>query len=177
MNVALIGYRGTGKTTVAAILADKLGWQWFDADAVLETSAGRTIKQIFAAGGESAFRDLEQQTVAELTARDQTIIAFGGGAILRSENRTAIKSRCVTVWLTAAPETLLARIEADATTGERRPKLTAAGGLAEIESLLAVRGPHYRDCADCIVATDGRAPETIAEEIIAGIGPRLGRTK
>jgi shikimate kinase len=177
MNLTLIGYRGTGKTTVAQLLAARLGWQWFDADVELERQAGKAIKQIFAEGGEAAFRDWEEQIVAELTAKSNVVIAMGGGAILRPRNRVAIKTGGKTAWLTAQASTLLARIDADATTAERRPNLTAAGGLAEIEQLLAVREPLYRDCADCIVATDGRSPESIAEEIVRALGPALGVTK
>jgi shikimate kinase len=177
MNLTLIGYRGTGKTTVARLLAARLGWQWFDADVELERQAGKTIKQIFAEGGEAAFRDWEERIVAELTAQSNVVIALGGGAILRPQNRAAIKAGGKTAWLTAQASTLLARIEADATTAERRPNLTAAGGLAEIEQLLAAREPLYRDCADCIVATDGRSPESIAEEIVRALGPALGVTK
>jgi shikimate kinase len=170
LNLALIGYRGTGKTTVAKLLAARLGWQWLDADVELERQAGKTIKQIFAEGGEQAFRDWEEKIVAELTAQSSLVLAFGGGAILRENNRRAIKTRCQTAWLTAKSETLLARINADATTAERRPNLTAAGGLAEIEQLLAAREPLYRDCADCIVATDDRSPESLAEEILQALG-------
>jgi len=177
MNLALIGYRGTGKTTVAKLLAQRLGWQAIDADVELERQAGRTIKQIFADGGEPAFRDWEEKIVAELTAKSQLVLALGGGAILREANRAAIKARCKTAWLTANPATLLARIHADATTAERRPNLTAAGGLAEIEQLLAAREPLYRDCADCIVATDDRSPESIADEILEALGSVMGVTK
>jgi shikimate kinase len=177
MNLALIGYRGTGKTTVAQALAERLQRPWLDADVELERQAGETIKEIFARGGEAAFRDLEQAIVAELTARHNVVIAFGGGAILRAENRSAIKSRCRTAWLTAPPQEILARTAADPSTTERRPNLTTGGGLEEIEQLLAVREPLYRECADCIVATDARPPNSIADEILACLGPLLGVTK
>lgn len=176
-NLALIGYRGTGKTTIAQALADRLCWDWIDADVELEHRAGKTIKQIFAEEGEPAFRDLEQQIVGELANRSRTIIALGGGAILRQTNREAIKRGCRTAWLTASPQTLLARISADRTTADRRPNLTSAGGLREIEELLAVREPLYRECADCIVATDDRTVESIADEILARLAPALGVTK
>jgi shikimate kinase len=177
MNLALIGYRGTGKTTVAQLLAARLAWRCVDADVELERQAGQTIKQIFAAGGEQAFRDWEEKIVAELTAGSNLVLALGGGAVLKPQNRAAIKAGCKTAWLTAEPDTLLARIKADPTTSERRPNLTTVGGLAEIDLLIAAREPLYRDCADCIVATDGRSPESIAEEIVQALGPALGVTK
>jgi shikimate kinase len=93
MNLALIGYRGTGKTTVARLLAARLGWQWFDADVELERQAGKTIKQIFAEGGEAAFRDWEEKIVAQLTAQSNLVIALGGGAILRPQSRATAR-RC-----------------------------------------------------------------------------------
>src|SRR5262245_13601530 len=129
MNLYLIGHRGSGKTTVAAALGEQLGWPWLDADAELERRAGQSIKQIFAEGGETAFRDLESAVLADLAARDRHIIALGGGAILREDNRQLIKSSGKVVWLQASPETLLARIHADPTTAERRPNLTGQGGL------------------------------------------------
>lgn len=176
-NLALIGYRGTGKTTVAQVLAQRLGWQWVDADVELERQAGRTIKQIFADGGELEFRDLESNVVAELCERQRMVIALGGGAILRSQNRAVIKARCQTAWLVAEPATIYQRITADVTTTERRPNLTSAGGLAEIETLLAARAPFYRECAGCSVVTDDRSPESIADEILACLGTALGMTK
>lgn len=177
MNLALIGYRGTGKTTVAQLLAAHLGWPWCDADVEVETRAGKSIKQIFADEGESAFRDREQTIVAELTARDRWVLALGGGAILREPNRACLRGRCHVVWLTATPATLAARIAGDATTAERRPALLAGGGLAEIATLLAAREPLYRDCADCIVSTEDRTPQSIAAEILGHLGPALGESK
>lgn len=177
MNLALIGYRGTGKTTVARVLSQRLGWPAIDADVELERQAGRSIKQIFADSGEQTFRDLEASLLQQLTAGENQILSLGGGVILRPENRAAIKSRCVTAWLTAAAATLFVRIHGDPTTSERRPNLTAGGGLPEIEQLLAIREPLYRECADCIVATDDRSPESIADEIANQLGPRLSQTK
>jgi shikimate kinase len=177
MNLALIGYRGTGKTTVAQALAKHLAWPVVDLDVELERRAGKTISQIFADSGEGAFRELEALLVAEYCAGMQQILSLGGGAVLRAENRAAIRGGCRTAWLTASPETIYQRISTDPTTGARRPNLTAQGGLAEIVAVLAAREDFYRECADCIVATEGRSPDSIAEEILMQLGPALGVTK
>jgi shikimate kinase len=172
MNLFLIGYRGSGKTSVAAALAKVLGWPWLDADAELERRAGRSIRQIFAEGGEQAFRDLESTVVAEIARGEQQIIALGGGAILREQNRQAVQNRGKVVWLQASPETLLVRIHADQTTAERRPNLTGQGGLAEIRELLAARTPLYAACADLTIDAERLPPEEIAREIITSLSLR-----
>ena len=172
MNLFLIGYRGSGKTTVAVALAQQLSWPWVDADVEVERRAGQSIKQIFAAGGEQAFRNLESAVVADLAQRDQHIIALGGGAILREQNRQAICGRGKTVWLQASPEALLARIQSDQTTAERRPSLTVQGGFAEIRELLAARTPLYAACADLTIDAEHQSPEAIARAIITSLSLR-----
>lgn len=172
MNVFLIGYRGTGKSTVARLLAARTGLDWVDADEHLERQAGRTIREIFATDGEGTFRDLESQVVAELAARDHVIVALGGGAILREANRAALRGRGLVVWLRATPLTLASRLALDPTTGERRPALTSIGGLAEIEQLLAAREPLYRECASQTIDTEGRSPDEVADQIVLEIQRR-----
>ena len=169
MNVFLIGYRGSGKTTVAEALAKLLRWPWRDADAELERRAGKTIKEIFAASGEKAFRDLESAVLCDLAALDRHVIALGGGVVLREQNRVLLRQRGKVVWLTAAPETLFSRISADATTAARRPDLTAHGGLDEIRSLLAQRTPLYSASADLTVNADRLNPDEIAGKIVAAL--------
>ena len=166
MNLVLIGLRGTGKSTIAEILAQRLGWDWCDADAEIERRAATTIKQIFETGGEPVFRDWETLVVTELAAREQTVLALGGGAILRPENRAAIARQGTIVWLTASPETLWARIQVDATTAARRPNLSAAGGINEIIATLDARREVYRQCAHLEVDTEGRTPNQVAEAIV-----------
>ena len=90
-SIALIGYRGAGKTTVAAELARRLGWDWIDADVEIERRAGKSIAAIFADSGEPAFRELEAAVVADLSRRDRAVLALGGGAVLRDDNRQAIR--------------------------------------------------------------------------------------
>jgi shikimate kinase len=167
MNLFLIGYRGCGKTTVAAELSKLLGWPWLDADVELERQAGQTIKQIFADQGETAFRDLESQIAKELAMRERHIIALGGGAVLREQNRQLLIGRGKTIWLKAEPEVLQARIQADATTAERRPNLTGQGGLSEIRTLLAARTPLYASCADVTIDSQAGSPAEIARQIVA----------
>src|SRR5262245_42183978 len=108
--VFLIGYRGTWKSTIAPLLAERLGYDWIDADDELEHRAGKTIAQIFADDGEGHFRDLEAKIVAELSCQSRTVVALGGGAILRETNRAAIRTAGPVVWLTASIDTLAARI-------------------------------------------------------------------
>jgi shikimate kinase len=167
MNIFLIGYRGSGKTTVARALARQIGWEWLDADAELERRAGRSIQQIFAESGEGAFRDWESAVVADLAKLDQHVIALGGGAVMRDQNRQALTGRGKVVWLKASPETLHARIAADPTTEARRPNLTGQGGLAEIRQLLAQREPIYQACADLVLDAEAHAPDNIAAQISA----------
>lgn len=167
----LIGYRGSGKTTVGRVVADRLGWDFLDADSVLEARYGQTIREIFAAEGEAGFRDKEAALLADLCGRTNTVIATGGGIVLREENRERLKKYGFVVWLTADPATLLARIQADPTTAGRRPAL-AGGGLAEVEQLLAVREPLYRACADVVVSAGALSPERAADAILAACNPR-----
>ena len=166
--IFLIGYRGTGKTTVAKQLAARLGCGWVDADDEIERRAGKSIAEIFADQGQRAFRDLEAEVVAGLCQRGQgTVFALGGGAVLRDETRAAIRAAGPVVWLTGTPETLARRLTADPATASRRPNLTSAGGMAEIETVLAERTPLYHACATFAVDTDGKSPAEVVDEILA----------
>ena len=166
MNIALIGYRATGKTTVARLLAERLAWSWVDADVEIEQRAGKSIADIFADQGEGVFRELEVQVTADLCGRSQNILAAGGGAPMREENRQAMRSAGPVVWLKARPETIYHRMSGDETTAERRPNLTTSGGIGEIVELLGQREPIYRDMADVEIDTEGKTPEQVCCEIL-----------
>ena len=159
--IFLIGYRGTGKSTVARLLADQLGWPWLDADAELEARLGRSVRRVFAEEGEAGFREHEAALLEALCRRERHVIATGGGVILRPTNRELLRASGWVVWLTADVRTLWQRLQGDPDTAERRPALTV-GGLAEIEELLRVREPLYREVADFVVETVGRSPEEVA---------------
>jgi shikimate kinase len=167
-NIFLIGYRGTGKSTIARRLADKLGWSAVDADEFLEHRFGKTIRAIFAEEGEAGFRAKEAAILAEICQHAKQVIATGGGVVLRSDNRQMIKNAGFVVWLTADAQTLWNRLQADASSKERRPALTT-GGLAEIVELLQAREPYYRDCANLVVDTVGLVPEEIVATILGHV--------
>jgi shikimate kinase len=169
--IFLIGPRGSGKSTVAQALAKRLGWEWCDADEVLESRHGTTIRAMFAAEGEVGFRDKEAAVLADLCGgARRVVVATGGGAVLREENRARLRQAGWVVYLTADVATLARRLRQDVTTAERRPALTSGTGPTaeeEITALLTVREPLYRASADCVVQTADRTPEQIVDEIVA----------
>jgi shikimate kinase len=167
--IFLVGYRGTGKTTVARLLAHRLGWSWVDADDLLERRAGVTIRQVFEAEGEAGFRRRESAVLEELCGLSKHVIATGGGVVLTAANRQRLKAAGRVVWLTADAQTIRRRLENDRTTAERRPALTV-GGLAEIKELLRAREPHYRAVAHFSVDTSARPPEQVADAIWKELG-------
>lgn len=167
--IALIGYRGTGKSSVAPLLARRLKWDWVDADVEVELRAGKSIAAIFADEGEPHFRHLEANVVAELCSRERCVLALGGGAVLRETSRAHLQKCQAVVWLQASVDVLAERIFGDPTTAARRPNLTNHGGRNEIETLLAAREPFYRGCATIKVDTENKRPSEIADEIIDAI--------
>jgi shikimate kinase len=160
--VFLIGPRGSGKTTIARLLAGRLGWDCVDADDVLETRYGKSIRAIFAEEGEAGFRNKEAMILAELCGRRRCVVSTGGGVVVRPANRQLLRASGYVVWLTADVETLWRRLQND--DGECRPPLSV-GGRAEVEEVLRVRQPWYEECAHVTVYTEGKTPEALAEEI------------
>ena len=169
--IFLVGYRGTGKTTVARLLAQRLGRESIDADKEIERRAGKTIAAIFSDEGEPPFRDLEAAVVADL-ARTSLVISTGGGAVLREASRSVMQAAGPIVWLTASVDTIAVRIAADAATARLRPNLTAVGGKAEIAAVLAERTPIYQACATFVVDTEGKTPAEVADQILALLAER-----
>lgn len=168
--VTLIGYRGTGKSTVAAALAQMLGCPWWDADVELERVVGMSIASFVREHGEPRFRDEESTVLETLLGRPDGVLATGGGVILRPGNRESLRERGGrVVWLTAPSPILRRRLAADPTTASRRPGLTGADPLAEIDAALAAREPLYRECAGEVIDTSIDSPESIVAAILRGL--------
>lgn len=165
MNLYLIGYRGSGKSTVAPYLAQQLGWQRFDTDEQIEILTGQRIADLFADEGEPAFREWETTVIQAVAQLSEQVVSLGGGATLSSFNRQLIASSGQVVWLRGLPEVLWRRIQADQHTFETRPQLTNLDGLAEVRQVLAQRESVYADCADYTVDTDDLPPAEVADMI------------
>lgn len=163
MNIVLVGYRGTGKSTVGRLLAARLGRELVSTDAEVVKRANRTIPEIVAQEGWEYFRNLESDVCRELADRDKLVIDTGGGAILRTQNVEALKSNGAVFWLTASVETIAKRIGG----GNQRPSLTGTKSFVdEIQEVLRERTPRYQAAADHIIATDDRSINQLVETLL-----------
>ncbi len=163
MNIVLIGYRGTGKSTVGRLLAERLGRTLVSTDAEIVARAKRAIPEIVAQEGWDYFRDLESDICRELAGRDQLVIDTGGGAILRPQNVEALKKSGRLFWLTASVETIATRIGGD----NQRPSLTGTKSFVdEVADVLRERTPKYQAAADHVVATDDRSTDQLVETLL-----------
>jgi shikimate kinase len=171
MNLVLIGYRGTGKSAVAAILAQKLGVTAVSLDEEIVREAGIPVPAIVEKHGWTWFRDLESAIAKRFGERDGLILDTGGGVILRPENVENLRRNGVLFWLEASVEVIVERIQASS----ERPALTAGKTfLEEVGEVLAERLPLYRAAADHAIDTDLLTPDAVADEIAREFETRGG---
>jgi len=160
-NIALIGFMGTGKSSVGQLVAAQLQFTFLDTDHVIEARANQTISEIFSQQGEPAFRELESKIVAELATRKKTVISTGGGLPTNPANLTSLKTHSLVVCLWASPEKIWERVRNQS----HRPLLNEPDPLAKIRRLLAEREPCYRQ-ADVLLNTEMRSLKDVAQQVV-----------
>lgn len=154
---------GAGKTTVGRALAKKLNKRFIDSDHEIEVRTGASIPLIFEIEGEASFRQRESEVIRDLTAQSDIVLATGGGAILKPENRQYLKSRGIVVYLHASVNNILQRTSND----KNRPLLQTADPRARIEQLAREREPYYLEIADFIIETGRPNVQSLVQMIIA----------
>ena len=169
MNLVLIGYRCTGKTSVGRMLAARLGLPFYDTDALIQEDTGRTIEQIVATEGWTGFRAVEKPAAARLALQENCVIALGGGAVLDPENVAVMKRDGRIVWLVADIATVTERMITDRETTPQRPPLQGRDSLMEATLILEERTPLYEEAADFVVDTCRGNIDQIVQEIIEGL--------
>lgn len=172
MVVTLIGYRGTGKTTVGGQLAARLNWDFVDTDREIERQAGKSIAAIFAEDGEPRFRDLERHELEHQFLQQQRVVSAGGGAILDGTTRQRMVLAGPVVWLQASVETIVERLRRDESTASSRPSLTGEDIYQEVATVLGEREFLYAEPATLIINTDHRDITSIVDEIVAQLPDR-----
>jgi shikimate kinase len=167
----LIGYRASGKTSVAQAVARRVAAQVYDTDALVEAATGMSISRCFAERGEEYFRVQERHVLRELVDRVRgagcAVVATGGGMVLASDNVALMREAGLVVWLVADAETLRQRLEADRGAGRPRPALRGVSSTAEVEEVLREREPLYRSAAHHAVPTAGLSVEAVADQVVA----------
>ncbi|MGD2184946.1 MAG: shikimate kinase [Desulfobacterales bacterium] len=166
MNLFLIGYRCSGKTTIGKSIAMAIDWSFVDSDIWLSKECGRSIKDIVATEGWQAFRRREHSTLKRICTKDRQVVATGGGVVLDADNIKTMKTSGMVVWLGASAETIQRRMLQDKNTANFRPALTDKGGIEEIEDMLLKRNPYYESASDLCIHTDDVPVNAITQAII-----------
>lgn len=147
--VTLVGMPGSGKSTVGRQLSRRLNWRFVDSDFAIEQELGCSIRSYFEQHGETAFRDVEQRVISRLLDTPQAVLATGGGAVMREENRRQLGARSHVVYLRSSPEELFRRLRHDT----HRPLLQVADPLRRLRDLYRERDPLYRSVARFVIET------------------------
>ncbi|MDI6777233.1 MAG: shikimate kinase [Syntrophales bacterium] len=165
MNVVLIGYRCTGKSSVGERLSQVLHLPFYDTDTLIEKLTGKTIQTMVSENGWEFFREKEREIIKSLATTEESVIATGGGAVMDQENVNILKKNGVLVWLAADVDTIIERMQADADSTKRRPPLSRDDFIQETINVLEERIPVYRRLADFSVDTAGEGIDEIVEQI------------
>jgi shikimate kinase len=160
-NLALAGFMGTGKSSVAMLASELLQFDFIDTDDLIQSQTGKSIGDIFTQHSEEAFRELERDVVQTLSTRRQTVIATGGGLIVDPANLASLKTHALVVCLWASPEVIWERVRAQT----HRPLLQTPDPPARIRQLLEERKPAYSQ-ADVMILTDHRSPKEVAQQVL-----------
>jgi shikimate kinase len=160
--LGLVGMPGSGKSTVGRQLGRRLGLPFFDSDHVIEQRIGCTIREFFAREGEAAFRDVEEQVIADLASGPNAVVATGGGAVLREANRQHLRDGGRVIYLRSSPEELYRRLRHDT----QRPLLQVADPLARLRAMYAERDPLYREAAHFHIETGRPSVPTLVNMIV-----------
>lgn len=174
MNIVLIGYRCSGKSTVGRGLATRLKMRFVDTDDLIEERHGSLISDIVGSHGWSHFRAEERRLIEEISKEDDLIIAPGGGAVLSPENVMALRKNGLVIWLKANQEALLKRMAKDPRTFARRPTLTGKGALEELEEVMAYRESFYEKAAEVELDTSNLDVEAVVEAVLLILSERTG---
>lgn len=169
-NIALVGFMGSGKTTVGRMLAERIGLEFIDTDSIVETRAGMPVTSIWATHGQGRFREMEAEAVVESCDRADCVIAVGGGALGNPAALSAVRDACIVVFLSASTEAILERTGRE----DGRPLLHGLGAADRryvVEDLLYDRTPVYQQARDIIVDADRPVPDVV-EAILATLGMR-----
>ena len=160
--IFLIGMMGAGKSTVGRLLARRCGFEYIDCDRELEARSGVTIATVFELEGEEGFRRREAALLDELTQRPRTVLATGGGAVLREETRARLRERGLVIFLRASADEILRRTHGD----KVRPLLQTQDRRARIAKLLATREPLYEATAHVIVQSNAGNPNRLVARLL-----------
>ena len=175
MNIVLIGYRGSGKSTVGRRLAARLKLKFVDIDDLIEERQGVSISDIVKSHGWGHFRKLERNTIEEISKEDHLIIAPGGGAVLDTDNVKALGKNGLVIWLKAEKQTLLKRMDQDPGTGTRRPALTGKGASEELKEVMSLREPIYDMVSEIQIDTSRIDVETVVENVLTVLKDKMRR--
>ncbi len=161
-NISLIGFMGSGKTTIGKLLAERTGYLFIDLDRIIELSESKTINEIFTCSGEEYFREIESKIIKKVYFNNKCVFACGGGVILRGENMKLIRKNSTVFYLEISPREALNRLKGTSD----RPLLQTSDKLKNVNALLESRNSMYEKYSDIIIQNDGNSAKSAVDEIL-----------